>query len=183
MRLFRRPSPTPTPAPPVLAEEDPVVRQYRYLLRTAPVDALEHMHREALARMTHEDCAAVLQTVQQQLVTGSRLHPDDVQALARLVVLGERRSPGVLLRHCDTAVLRRLSDLALVSEAAFGLLTGYAAWDGRDPEPPPEEDWQARRHRSWSDPSEATEVRRNMEGYGTYGGGGGIGAGGDGGGG
>ena len=157
-----------------------MVRQYRYLLRTAPVDALEHVHLEALARMAPEDRAAVLRTVQEQLVTGLRLEPDDVPALTRLVVLGERRSPGALLRHCDPAVLRRLADFALVSEAAFGLLTGYAEWDGFDPEPAPEEGWQASQHRNWGDPTQVTDVRRSNGGYGTYGGGAGGWGGGDG---
>jgi hypothetical protein len=180
MRLFRKAARTGDQ--PDDRVEDPVVRQYRYLLRTAPVDALEHMHLEAFARMARADRAAVLHTVQEELVTGSRLEPDDVAALARLVVLGERRSPGALLQHCDAAVLRRLADLALVSEAAFGLLTGYAAWDGRDPEPPTEEEWEARRHRTWGDPAASAEARRSNEGHGPYGGAGsgGFGGGGDG---
>lgn len=158
MRLFRRPAATPLAALP--DEEDPVVRQYRYLLRTAPGDALEHAHLEALGVLSPQDRAAVLRTVQEQLVAGLRLEPDDVPALARLVVLGERRSPGALLRHCPAEPLRRLADAALVSEAAFGLLSGYAAWDGLDPEPAPDEDWQARKHRNWGDPSDSPEVRK-----------------------
>lgn len=122
MRLFRRAA--GTPSQPVATDEDPVVRQYRYLLRTVPPDTLEHMHLEALTEVAGEDRAAVLRTVQEQLVTGLHLQPDEVPALARLVVLGERRSPGALLRHCRPDVLRRLADAALASEAAFGLLTG-----------------------------------------------------------
>jgi hypothetical protein len=115
-------------------DEDPVVRQYRFLLRTAPGDALDAVHREALEALPSDDRRAVLRTVQEQLVAGLRLDADDVPALARLVVLGERRSPGAVLRHADPPVLRRLAEAALASEAAFGLLTGYAAWDGADPE-------------------------------------------------
>ena len=178
MRLFRRPATTPRPAQP--DEEDPVVRQYRYLLRTAPGDALEHAHLEALEVLSPQERGALLRTVQEQLVAGLRLGPDDVPALAHLVVLGERRSPGALLRHCPPAVLRRLADAALVSEAAFGLLSGYAAWDGRDPEPMTEEAWEARHHRNWSDPAQITDVQRAYGGgYGPgFGGGGGDGGGG-----
>lgn len=155
-----------------------MVRQYRYLLRTAPPDALEHVHLEALAEVSGEDRAAVLRTVQEQLVTGLRLQPDDVPALARLVGLGERRSPGALLRHGHPDVLRRLADAALESEAAFGLLTGYAAWDGEDPAPPAEEAWEARKHRNWADPTEVTDVQRAFGGiYGNYSGGAGDGGG------
>lgn len=154
MRLFRRPTQGSVQNPSSPADEDPLVRQYRYLLRTAPADALEHVHLEALAELSPEDRTAVLRTVQEQLVAGQRLQAGDVPALSRLVVLGERRSPGALLQHCPPAVLARLADNALVSEAAFGLLTGYAAWDGLDPEPPPEEEWQARQHRNWGDPAD-----------------------------
>ena len=54
--------------PPV---EDQVVRQYRFLLRTAPLDALEAAHADALGRMTEADRAGVLAAVQRGLVTGS----------------------------------------------------------------------------------------------------------------
>jgi hypothetical protein len=131
--------------------EDPLVRQYRYLLRTAPADALGAMHGEALAAVSAVDRAAVLRTVQEQLVAGLRLDADDVSALSRLVVLGERRAPGALLRHCEPAVLARLAAAALGSEAAFGLLTGYAAWDGTDPQPA-EDAWEsAEEGRNWHD--------------------------------
>ena len=178
MRIFRRPAAAPPAAQP--EEEDPVVRQYRYLLRTAPGDALEHAHGEALSAVSPEDRATVLRTVQEQLVAGLRLDADDVPALSRLVALGERRSPGALLRHCPPAVLGRLADAALVSEAAFGLLNGYAAWDGSDPEPLTEEVWEARHHRNWGDPAQITDVQRAYGGgYGTgYTGGGGDGGGG-----
>lgn len=83
---------------------------------------------------------------------------------------------------CVTAppdVLRRLADAALASEAAFGLLTGYAAWDGEDPAPPAEEAWEARKHRTWGDPAQITDVQRAYGGgYGPGYSGGGVGAGG-----
>lgn len=161
-------------------DEDPVVRQYRYLLRTAPGDALDGIHREALAAIPAADRATVPRTIQEQLVAGLRLDADDVPALSRLLVLGERRTPGSLLRHCDPAVLGRLADAALVSEAAFGLLTGYAAWDGAEPAPAPEEEWEAHKHRNWGDPTQITDVQRAY-GYGAnYSGGGGDGGGGGG---
>jgi hypothetical protein len=118
--------------------EDPVVRQYRFLLRTAPLDALEAVHLESLGTLDDVDRTAVLSTVQEQLVAGLRLRSGNVPAIARLVTLGERRTPGALLRHCPPEPLQRLAAAALASEAAFGLLTGYAAWDGADPEPPTE---------------------------------------------
>ncbi|WP_406832524.1 hypothetical protein ABEG17_06820 [Pedococcus sp. KACC 23699] len=121
-------------AEPVAPAEDPVERQYRYLLRTAPADALEAAHVEALAALPDEVRAAVLTTVQEALVAGQRLRPSDIRPLARLVTAGERRAPGAFLSACPPRARHELADAVVSSEAAFGLLGGYAAWDGSDPE-------------------------------------------------
>jgi hypothetical protein len=114
--------------------EDPVVRQYRFLLRTAPADALEAAHVEALPALDPDTRAAVLAAVQERLVAGLRLGPDDITRLAHLVTLGERRAPGYVVGGLDSAALLRLSEAVIASEASFGLFTGYAAWDGTEPE-------------------------------------------------
>lgn len=110
--------------------EDPVVRQYRFLLRTAPSDALEAAHAEALPTLEPDTRAAVLATVQHRLVAGLRLGPDDITPL------GERRAPGHVVGGLDSATLLRLSEAVIATEASFGLFTGYAAWDGTEPEVP-----------------------------------------------
>ncbi len=114
--------------------EDVVVRQYRYLLRTAPLDALERVHAEAIPTLSREARATLLRTLQDGLVVGMHLGPDDSAAMARLVTLGERRAAGILLRGLPPEPLRALAGAAVGAEAAFGLFAGYAAWDGLDPE-------------------------------------------------
>jgi hypothetical protein len=115
------------------ASEDQTVRQYRYLLRTAPVDALQAAHHEALDRLSVDDRARILTAVQDGLVAGQRLGPGDTTAIARLVSIGERRSPRGFLDACDPAALLALAEAVNQAEAAFGLFAGYAAWDGSDP--------------------------------------------------
>lgn len=115
--------------------EDPVVRQYRFLLRTAPLDALEAAHTEALRTLPVDQRALLLRTAQEQLVSGLRLVPEDAERLAHLLTLGERRQPGALLRACDPALLRVLAQAVIDTEAVFGLFSGYAGWDGHEPEP------------------------------------------------
>jgi hypothetical protein len=115
--------------------EDQAVRQYRYLLATAPTDALQAAHVEALDGLEDSGREAVLRAVQEALVAGARLRPDDTTAVARLVVHGEQRAPGDFRRACDPAVLHALADGVLASEAVFGLLGGYADWDGADRKP------------------------------------------------
>ena len=114
--------------------EDQSVRQYRFLLRTAPLDALEEAHVEVLAPMPRARRAMVLWAVQDGLVAGLRLQPDDVRPIAHLVTLGERRRPGDFLRACLPSVLLELAEGILVAEAMFGRFGGYAAWDGAEPQ-------------------------------------------------
>ena len=121
--------------PPSDRLEDQAVRQYRYLLRTAPQDALEAAHVDALSTIGPGHRETVLRTVQTELVAGAQLEVDDVRPLARLVTLGERRSPGVLTSSIPAAALSQLAQAVIDSEPAFGLFAGYASWDGVDPQP------------------------------------------------
>lgn len=123
------------PSTPHPRAEDPVERQYRYLLRSAPADALEAAHAQALRAVPEEVRAAVLATVQDALVAGHRLTTADTGPLARLVTAGERRTPGAFLAACPSVARRRLAEAVVDTEAVFGLFSGYAAWDGAEPEP------------------------------------------------
>jgi hypothetical protein len=114
--------------------QDQIVRQYRYLLRTAPPQALEAVHGDALAGLSDADRESVLRGVQDGLVAGARLAPSDVAKIAHLLTLGERRTPGAFLRACGPGALQALARAVTESEAAAGLLDGYDAWDGVDPE-------------------------------------------------
>lgn len=121
-------------------DEDQTVRQYRYLLRTAPIDALEHIHVAALKAIGPRGREIVLGTVHAELLTGAHLKPDDVTTVAHLVTVGERRRPGALTTALPATTLHALAHEAIHSEPAFGLFGGYAAWDGVDPQPPEEHD-------------------------------------------
>jgi hypothetical protein len=116
------------------APEAQTVRQYRYLLRTAPTEALEAVHEEALAQLSDADREAVLRGVQEGLVAGARLAPSDIAKIGHLLTLGERRTPGAFLRACHPSALVALAEVATGAEAAAGLLDGYDTWDGVDPE-------------------------------------------------
>lgn len=122
-------------------DEDPVVRQYRFLLRQASPDAVEVAHTEALPRLQEEQRREILSAVQRGLVAGQRLRPHDTTQIAHLIVLGERRSPNAFLAACEPATLLALSRAVIRSEACFGLFGRYAAWDGADPEPEDESAW------------------------------------------
>lgn len=131
--------------------EEQEVRQYRYLLRTAPLDALEAAHVEALLSLGAQERLEVLRAVRQGLVAGLRASSEDVRTIAHLVAKGERRSPGAFLGSCNPPALKVLAEGVIVAEASFGLFGGYSAWDGLEPTPPDERDdsefaqgWHAR---------------------------------------
>jgi hypothetical protein len=134
--------------------EDLVVRQYRYLLRTAPADALEAAHVQALSELGDNARAAVLRAVQTALVCGLRLSFEQRRELAHLITLGERRAPGAFLGALEEHWRRELADHVVLAEASFGLFGGYAAWDGSEPDRPQEgwpddefaEPWHAALH-------------------------------------
>jgi hypothetical protein len=121
--------------------EDVIVRQYRFLLRTASPDAVEAAHADALPRLSEADRESVLAAIQAGLVAGQRLRASDTTQMAHLIVGGERRSPSAFLAACEPAALAALSHAVVHRDATFGLFAQYAAWDGADPEPEDDSLW------------------------------------------
>jgi hypothetical protein len=121
--------------------EDPLVRQYRYLLRTAPVDALESAHAEAIPLLSGAHRESLLETVRSSMLVGDHLTTSAHAKIAHLVTDGERRAPGQLLIALPPEVLQDLAARVLESESSFGLLGGYAGWDGAEPQPSNDSKW------------------------------------------
>jgi hypothetical protein len=116
--------------------ESQAVRQYRFLLRTGPPEAVEAAHAEALLLLGRSRRTMVLEAVREGLGTGQHVTPEHVLHLAHLITAGERRWPGAFLTSCDPEVLHDLAVHLILAEASFGLLGGYAAWDGAEPDVP-----------------------------------------------
>ncbi|GAB3090082.1 hypothetical protein [Isoptericola nanjingensis] len=86
-----------TGAPAAHRDPDEVaVERYRYLLRTAPPDAVEQAHAEAFSRLTPEQRRRVLDELGSGLPPAERATSDDPQALARMATRAEMRNPGTL---------------------------------------------------------------------------------------
>jgi hypothetical protein len=81
--------------------DEQALQRYRYLLRTAPPEAIEQAHTEAFAQLTPEQRAQVLKELSQQVPPSERsavpAQPDP-QSLARLATRAELRQPGILER-------------------------------------------------------------------------------------
>jgi hypothetical protein len=100
----RRGAPRPTsgyagdtpPVGPLTGEQ--ATERYRYLLRTAPPEAIEQAHAEAFAQLTPEQRRLVLESLSQDLPPQERVDRDDPQSLARMATRTELRQPGTLER-------------------------------------------------------------------------------------
>ncbi|MGO4341531.1 hypothetical protein [Pedococcus sp. 2YAF34] len=116
-------------------DEDVVVRQYRYLLTTATVDALEGIHGEVLEALSETERRMVLRALSEAFATGGHVGVGEVGKIAHLVAAGAHRHCRAWIDSLDPAFARQLAKAALVAEASFGRLNGYAYWDGTSSEP------------------------------------------------
>ncbi len=121
-----------------LLDESETVRRYRHILRAASQDWAETAHRHALLRLGPDGRRSVLAEVRRLLVTATRLSQDDVHAIARLLVMAERRAPRVLLDGMPPGLLERLAAAVVDSPVGRMLRAGYDVWDGAEPPRPPE---------------------------------------------
>ena len=83
------------------ASDEQAIARYRYMLRTAPPEAIEQAHTEAFARLTPEQRRKVLEQLRAATPEGARdSEPvlSDPQALARYATRAEIRQPGTLER-------------------------------------------------------------------------------------
>ena len=78
--------------------DEQAVERYRYLLRTAPPEAIEQAHAEAFAQLTDEQRRQVLAGLSGELPPQERTDRDDPQSLARMATRAELRRPGTLER-------------------------------------------------------------------------------------
>jgi hypothetical protein len=84
----------------VAPEDEQAIERYRYLLRTAPPEALEEAHAEAFARLTPEQRSEVLRRFGESLPSSElgEARSGDPRAMARTATRAEVRDPGFLER-------------------------------------------------------------------------------------
>jgi hypothetical protein len=74
------------------------IERYRYLLRTAPPEAIEQAHAEAFAQLTPQQRRQVLADVGAAVPPAERATSDDPASLARMATRAELRQPGTMER-------------------------------------------------------------------------------------
>jgi hypothetical protein len=93
----RDPSASPPEAPGELTDEQALER-YRYLVRTAPPDAIERAHEEAFAKLTPEQRRMALRDLSAAVPEHERTGGDDPRSLARMATRAETSRPGTVER-------------------------------------------------------------------------------------
>jgi hypothetical protein len=94
----------PSPHPPEpgtthqAGRDEEAIRRYRYLLRTAPPEAVEQAHAEAFAQLTPDQRRQVLGQLANHVPEYEQVRDDDPRTLARMATRAEMRQPGFLER-------------------------------------------------------------------------------------
>ena len=118
-RLFGTEEQSAAPRPPQRPRNDDeiAVERYRYLLRTAPPEAIEQVHAEAFAKLTDDQRKLVYDELAQ---SGERPQGQDPASLAQAATRSELRQPGSLERSFQGP-----SFGAMVGSSLLGTVAGY----------------------------------------------------------
>jgi hypothetical protein len=87
-----------SPAAPGELTDEQALERYRYLVRTAPPDAIEQAHEEAFARLTPEQRRQALRDLSAAVPEHERTGGDDPRSLARMATRAETNRPGTVER-------------------------------------------------------------------------------------
>ena len=90
-------SASPRGAPGALTDEQALER-YRYLVRTAPPEAIEQAHEQAFAKLTPEQRRMALRDLSAAVPEHERTGGDDPRSLARMATRAEMKRPGTVER-------------------------------------------------------------------------------------
>ena len=102
------------------SEDEIALERYRYLLRTAPPETIEQVHREAYGQLTYEQSGMLLRELSASAPAGEApksASPDD---LAQAATRAELRQPGTLERTYQSP-----SMFAMFGSSMLGSIAGY----------------------------------------------------------
>ncbi len=87
-----------SPAAPGELTDEQALERYRYLVRTAPPEAIEQAHEEAFAKLTPEQRRMALRELSAAVPEHERTGGDDPRSLARMATRAETNRPGTVER-------------------------------------------------------------------------------------
>jgi hypothetical protein len=91
-------TPGPSPQAPGELTDEQALERYRYLVRTAPPEAIEQAHEEAFAKLTPEQRRMALRELSAAVPEHERGGGDDPRSLARMATRAEVNQPGTVER-------------------------------------------------------------------------------------
>jgi hypothetical protein len=108
------------------SEDQQAIERYRYLLRTAPPEAIEQVHAEAFAKLTPEQRQQVLGELTAQVPAYERGGASaDPRNLARLATRAEARQPGTLERTFGNMGGGGPGFGSMLASSMLGSIAGY----------------------------------------------------------
>ena len=113
------PPPSRTNATP-RSDDEIAVERYRYLLRTAPPEAIEQVHAEAFAKLTDEQRSLIYTELSQNAPAGEQPRGTDAASLAQAATRSELRQPGTLERSFQGP-----SFGSMLGSSILGTVAGY----------------------------------------------------------
>ena len=110
--------------PPAQRSEDEIaVERYRYLLRTAPPETIESVHREAFSKLTPEQRELLFTELSKNAPQGDAPRSSDAAALATSATRSELRQPGTMER--SMAGGPGMGFGGMVASSLLGTVAGY----------------------------------------------------------
>lgn len=104
------------------SDDDLLLRRYRHLLGTAPIESIEQAHAEAFAELREPERAAIYEELSRGTGTGERPLSSEPATLARSASRAERRMPGSIEN-----VLRAADDRGGFTGALIDPVVGHVA--------------------------------------------------------
>jgi hypothetical protein len=131
-RLLGRPEPESStepqyrrsaPAAPERSEDEIAVERYRYLLRTAPPETIDEVHREAFTKLTPEQRDILFEQLTANAPEGEKPRGNDPASLATSATRSELRQPGTMERSMGGG--GGMGFGAMVGSSLLGTVAGY----------------------------------------------------------
>jgi hypothetical protein len=103
-------------------DDEIAVERYRYLLRTAPPETIESVHREAFSKLTPEQRELLFTELSKNAPQGDAPRSSDAAALATSATRSELRQPGTMERSMGGGGMGFGS---MVASSLLGTVAGY----------------------------------------------------------
>ena len=104
-------------------DDEIAVERYRYLLRTAPPETIESVHREAFSKLTPEQRELLFTELSKNAPQGDAPRSSDAAALATSATRSELRQPGTMER--SMAGGPGMGFGGMVASSLLGTVAGY----------------------------------------------------------